>query len=268
MYGMEQITSVKNNRVKEWASLKQKKYRNSTGKYIAEGVRLVEEVIASGASVEAILIAGDLQSGRFDKIVNGAHSKDIVMYEVAEAVIEHISDTKSPQGVIAIVHRHEGDPAQFIAGKEKPLYLVLDSLQDPGNLGTMIRTADAVGATAVFVSKTSVDLYNPKVIRSTMGSLYHLPVFEVDLIEFLPQLQAAGVKVVGTAPEADRTVYGYDFTQGTALVIGSEAHGMSADVAALTDAQITLPMPGQAESLNAAIASSVMLYEALRQRTV
>jgi RNA methyltransferase, TrmH family len=265
---LEQITSVKNNRVKEWASLKQKKFRNQTGLYIAEGVRLVEEVLEAGAKVEAVLIAGDLQSGRFDRVVNAATSTETQMYEVNDMIIEHISDTKSPQGVIAIVHRTEGDPQAFIAKKEQPLYLVLDSIQDPGNLGTMIRTADAVGATGVFVGDTCVDLYNPKVVRATMGSLYHLPVFEVNLDSFLPALKEQGVQVVGTAATGVATVFGTDLTEGTALVIGSEAHGLSESVSALVDVAVSLPMPGKAESLNAAIASSVMLYEALRQRTL
>ncbi|ASS74591.1 hypothetical protein CIG75_06005 [Tumebacillus algifaecis] len=263
----EQITSVKNNRVKDWAALKQKKYRTQTGLYIAEGVRLVEDALASGAPIEAILVSGDLQSGRYDKIVNGVASQNIQVYEVTEQVMEHVSDTKTPQGVIAVLRQTIGDPHDFLENKTDPLYLVLDGIQDPGNLGTMIRTADAVGATGVFLGKTCVDLYNPKVVRSTMGSMYHLPLFEVDLELFLPAMKRQGVRVVGTTTDADKTVFQHDFTIGTALVIGSEAHGLSAGIADLVDHSIALPMPGQAESLNAAIASSVMLYEALRQRT-
>ncbi len=263
----EQITSVKNNRVKDWASLKQKKYRTQLGMYLAEGIRLVEEAVASGAPIEAILISGDLQSGRYDKIVNGVASLGTNLYEVTEQVLEHVADTKTPQGVVAIIKQTVGDPRQFLQNKTNPLYLVLDSIQDPGNLGTMIRTADAVGASGVFLGKTCVDLYNPKVVRATMGSLYHLPLFEVDLETFLPLMKEQGLTIVGTATEADKTVFQHDFTQGTVLVIGSEAHGLSEGVAALVDHNISLPMPGQAESLNAAIASSVMMYEALRQRT-
>ncbi|TCP53680.1 TrmH family RNA methyltransferase [Tumebacillus sp. BK434] len=263
----EQITSVKNGRVKDWAALKQKKYRNQQGLYIAEGTRLVEDAVASGAPIEAVLLSGDLQSGRYDKIINGLASLGTAVYEVTESVMEHISDTKTPQGVIAVIKQTAGDAEGYLANKNNPLYLVLDGIQDPGNLGTMIRTADAVGATGVFLGKTCVDLYNPKVVRSTMGSMYHLPIFEVDLELFLPAMQRQGVAVVGTAVDAKKTVYQHDFTQGTALVIGSEAHGLSAAVTALVDHNITLPMPGQAESLNAAIASSVMLYEALRQRS-
>ncbi|ARU59654.1 hypothetical protein CBW65_00290 [Tumebacillus avium] len=263
----EQITSVKNNRVKDWAALKQKKYRSQTGLYIAEGTRLVEDAVASGAPIDAILLSGDLQSGRFDKIINGLASLGTQVYEVAEQVMEHISDTKTPQGVIAVIRQLEGDPNDFLDNKTNPLYLVLDGIQDPGNLGTMIRTADAVGATGVFLGKTCVDLYNPKVVRATMGSMYHLPVFEVDLELFLPAMKRQGITVVGTAIDADKTVFQHDFTQGTALVIGSEAHGLSAAMADAVDQNISLPMPGKAESLNAAIASSVMMYEALRQRT-
>jgi len=265
---MEQINSVKNNRVKEWASLKQKKFRTQTGLYIAEGVRLVEEAVESDAPIQAILINGDLQSGRFDRIINGATSRKLRMYEVNESVIEHITDTKTPQGVVAIVEQSKGDVETFVANKENPLYLVLDSIQDPGNLGTMIRSADAIGATGIFLGKTCVDLYNPKVVRATMGSLFHLPIFEVDLDTFLPRLKEQGVSVVGTAIEAEKTIYQANLTGATAVVIGSEAHGLTDTVRSLVDSEMALPMPGQAESLNAAIAASVMLYEALRQRTM
>lgn len=264
---MEQITSVKNNRVKLWASLKQKKFRNSEGLYLAEGVRLVEEAVEAGAPITDILISGDVGSGKFDKIITLAQGMNVNLYEVNDMILEHVSDTKTPQGVVAVVKMSKGDPAAFVKNKQNPLYLVLDGIQDPGNLGTMIRTADAVGATGVFLGRSCVDLYNPKVVRATMGSLYHLPVFEVELGEFLSQLQAQGVKVVGTAVDAQQTVFQADLTGATALVIGSEAHGLSPEVAEKVETKMSLPMPGRAESLNAAIASSVMMYEALRQRS-
>ncbi|MBL0386353.1 RNA methyltransferase [Tumebacillus sp. ITR2] len=263
---MEQIISTKNNKVKQWASLKQKKFRNSTGLYLLEGVRLVEEAIDAGAPVVEILISGDPQSGRFDRIITGATGLGVELYEVSESVLEHVADTQSPQGVIAVVKKSEGDAFAFVANKEKPLYLLLDGIQDPGNLGTMIRTADAVGATGVFVGASCVDVYNPKVVRATMGSMFHLPVFDVELKELLPKLKELGVSVVGTAVDTDQTVFAADFGGAVALVIGSEAHGVSDEIAGLVDTQVMLPMPGKAESLNAAIAASVMLYEALRQR--
>lgn len=264
---MEQITSVKNSRVKDWANLKQKKYRDRTGMYLAEGIRLVEEALYANVPMEALLISGDLQSGKFDNIITRGTGNGVPMFEVTDPIIEHITDTKTPQGVIAVLKKTEGDAAAFVKNKENPLYLVLDAIQDPGNMGTMIRTADAVGATGILVGKTSVDVYNPKVVRATMGSLFHLPVFEVDLAAFLPRLKEQGVSVVGTATDGDETVFQAHLSGAVALVIGSEAHGLSEDIAGLVDKAVTLPMPGQAESLNAAIAASVMLYEALRQRS-
>jgi TrmH family RNA methyltransferase len=265
---MEQITSLKNNRVKEWASLKQKKFRDRTGTYLAEGIRLVEEALYANVPMEALLFSGDLESGKFDKIINRGAGNGVPMYEVTDPIMEHIADTKTPQGVIAVLKKTEGDADAFVAKKENPLYLVLDGIQDPGNMGTMIRTADAVGATGVLVDRTCVDVYNPKVVRATMGSLFHLPVFEVDLREMLPRLKEQGVSVVGAAVDAEETVFQANLTGAVAMVIGSEAHGLSEEIADFLDKEITLPMPGQAESLNAAVAASVMLYEALRQRSL
>jgi TrmH family RNA methyltransferase len=265
---LEKITSVKNNKVKNWAALKQKKYREQTGLYLAEGLRLVEDAIKAGAPIQEVLISGDIGSGKFDPIINGAASLGATLYEVSEAVLEHVADTKTPQGVIAVVRKYEGDAEAFVKNKKNPLYLVLDGIQDPGNLGTMIRTADAVGATGVLIGKTCVDLYNPKVVRGTMASLYHLPVFQVDLGKVLPKLKEMGVRVVGTAVEAETDVFQVNLTGAVALVIGSEAHGLSSEIAGLVEESIKLPMPGKAESLNAAIAASVMMYEALRQRTM
>lgn len=264
---MEQITSVKNNKVKTWASLKQKKFREQTGLYLAEGLRLVEEAVASGAPVAEILIAGDIESGKFDNIINGAVSLGVKMYEVNEMIIEHVADTKTPQGVVAVLRKTEGDPEAFTANKENPLYLVLEGIQDPGNLGTMIRTADAIGATGVFLGKSCVDLHNPKVVRATMGSLFHLPIFTVDLGTMIPMLKGKGVTVVGTSLDTEQAVYQADLTGAAALVIGSEAHGLDPAIAGLVSTSVKLPMPGKAESLNAAIAASVILYEALRQRS-
>jgi len=264
---MEQITSTKNNKVKTWASLKQKKFREQTGLYLAEGIRLVEEAVESNAPIEEVLLSGDIDGGKFDKILNGAVSMGAKLYEVNESVLEHVSDTQSPQGVIAVLRKTEGDVNAFIANKEQPLYLVLDAIQDPGNLGTMIRTADAIGATGILLGKSCVDLYNPKVVRATMGSLFHLPIFTADLAQLLPALKERGVNIVGTSVDAEQAVYQSNLTGATALVIGSEAHGLTPDIQALVDTQVVLPMPGRAESLNAAIAASVVLYEALRQRS-
>ncbi|MFC4766940.1 TrmH family RNA methyltransferase [Effusibacillus consociatus] len=264
---MERITSTRNSRVKDWAALKQKKYRDQTNLFFIEGIRLVEDALESQAPLETILVLDDLiPTGRLDRIVNGTHSLGIELIEVNQAVLEHVADTKTPQGVIAIGRQYQHNKEGLIASKTNPLYLVLDNIQDPGNLGTMIRSADAVGAAGVFVGSGSVDLYNPKVIRATMGSLFHLPVIEVSLRELFPLLRQHDVTVIGASTGAEEELYAVDLTGGTAIVIGSEAHGISGEIRQQIDKWISLPMPGKAESLNAAIASSIILYETLRQR--
>jgi RNA methyltransferase, TrmH family len=264
---MERITSTKNARVKEWASLKQKKYREQKGLFFIEGTRLVEEAFRSGAPVETLLLSDSKrETGKLDEIIHMANDHGVEMIEVNDAVISHVTDTQTPQGVVAIVRYYEHDLEQSIQGKRDALYLALEQIQDPGNLGTMIRTADAVGATGVFIGLGSVDLYNPKVVRATMGSLFHLPVFEVDLLNVLPALKERGIQVIGTSVQADQTVYDVDLTGNVVFVIGSEAHGLSEEMRMLVDTEVNLPMPGSAESLNAAVASAVILYEAVRQR--
>ncbi|BCJ88092.1 TrmH family RNA methyltransferase [Effusibacillus dendaii] len=264
---MELITSAKNNRVKDWAALKQKKFRDQTGFFIIEGIRLVEDALESNAPIEVVLLAEDLiVSGKADKIINLSDSLQIEQIKVSQAVIENVADTKTPQGVVAVARQYQHQPAGLIESRKQSLFLAIDSIQDPGNLGTMIRSADAVGAGGVFVGKGSVDLYNPKVVRATMGSLFHLPVMEVNLDELFPLLKRHDVTIIGTSVDHHEDIYSVDLTGSIAIVIGSEAHGISEEIRRHIDRWMSLPMPGKAESLNAAIASSVVLYEALRQR--
>lgn len=264
---MERITSTRNSRIKDWAALKQKKFREQTGLFLIEGIRLVEDALESQTPIEAVLVQDDLiPSGRLDKVLNTAHSIDVDLFEVNDVVIEYVADTRTPQGVIAIGRQYRHEREGLIAGKNNSWYLVADNIQDPGNLGTMIRSADAVGAGGVFIGKGSVDLYNPKVVRATMGSLFHLPVMETPLDELFTLLKENNVTVIGASTEAEKGLYSEDLTGGIAIVIGSEAHGISEEIRQHIDKWVALPMPGKAESLNAAIASSVILYEALRQR--
>ncbi|GIM47173.1 RNA methyltransferase [Collibacillus ludicampi] len=264
---MERITSTKNPRVKEWASLKHKKYREQKGLFFIEGTRLVEDALRSNAPVETLLLSeGKRETGKIEEIIHTANALGIELIEVNDAVISHVTDTQSPQGVVAIVRHYEHKLEESIQGQRDALYLALEQIQDPGNLGTMIRTADAVGATGVLIGSGSVDLYNPKVVRATMGSLFHLPVFEVELMNVLPALKERGIQLIGTSVQADQTVYDIDLTGNVVFVIGSEAHGLSEEVRKLLDTEVNIPMPGSAESLNAAIASAVILYEAVRQR--
>lgn len=264
---MKTITSCKNERVKAWSALKQKKYREETGLFLLEGARLVKEALQSGAAVQTMLVQLDQAAeAPLAEVIHLAEASGVEWIGVSEAVLRHVADTQSPQGVVAVARQSQWDLEAVVQNPEQALYLVLDRIQDPGNMGTMIRTADAVGVNAVFFRQGSVDLYNPKVVRSTMGSLFHLPVIECDLYRLFSRLKKEGVSLIGTSAQAEKTVFAVDLRKSVAMVVGSEAHGLSPEVQAWLDGEVRLPMPGRAESLNAAVAAAVVLYEALRQR--
>ena len=188
------------------------------------------------------------------------------IYRVNQALFKRLGDTETPQGILAIVRRKKWDVREVL-GKESPLFVVLEDLQDPGNVGTILRTADAAGAAAVFVSKGTADLYSPKVVRSSMGSLLHLPVLSFPTVgELAPVLQKKGVRLIAAHLKGEKTPWETDLTGSLAILIGNEGAGLSEEAAKMADSLVKIPMPGQAESLNAAVAAGMMLYESIRQR--
>lgn len=265
---MMDITSTKNPRVREWKQLRERKGRRRQNCYLIEGVRLVEAALCSSASVETLVFDGD--SGLPDRIQallrrEQQHRLQPEMIGVTAAVLSEVSDTETPQGIAAVVRMPLSSP-EWLLSAEKPLVLAADGVQDPGNLGTMIRCADAVGADAVLVGKGCVDIYNPKTVRSTMGSLFHLPVLEADLQEWLPQAAAQGVQIVIAALESSINCYEADLDKASCIVIGNEANGVRPELRAYASPAVRIPMKGAAESLNAAMAATVLLFEAARQR--
>lgn len=262
------IHSVSNARVKQWAQLLSNRGRQKQGKFMAEGTRLISEALQSHAVIESIIYKE--KEGLPDPLRrwrehSSEDSRHIEWIAVSDDVFAKCSDTVTPQGVIAIIKQWEHQTAPFFDATQ-PLVVAVDGIQDPGNLGTIIRSADAVGATGVVIGKGSVDMFNPKVVRATMGSLFHLPVIEADLETLLPQVQSPNIDIVSTSLQAERHCYDEDFTKGIWLIVGNEGHGVSPTVARFVDRQIIIPMIGDAESLNAAMATTVILYEALRQR--
>lgn len=256
------ITSLQNVRVKEWTQLLEKKHRDRGQKFIVEGVHLVQEAFQSDADVECV--AYDMDKG-IPAELKHLNTNDAEWIGVSAAVIGKCTDTVTPQPVFAVVRKRTVDLADLLA-KENSLVMVLDGVQDPGNVGTIIRSADAAGADGVILGQGCVDLYNPKTIRSTMGSFFHLPVIEGDLLEILPHAKQSGARLVSTSLQADYTCYEYEFKGSTWLLVGNEAKGVSERVRQLVDDTLIIPMRGQAESLNVGMASSVLMFEAMRQR--
>jgi TrmH family RNA methyltransferase len=262
------LSSVQNDRVKQWASLLDKKYRDRSGQFLIEGVHLVLEALRGTADVTTIVY--DTERGippelKLERETNDSEATlGLEWVQASRSVMSKCTGTDTPPPVFAILSKLSVDKEALY--RINGLVVVLDGVRDPGNAGTIIRSADAVGADAVILGKGCVDLYNPKTVRSTMGSLFHLPIIEGDLKELLPQAKAKGIKLIGTSLQAKHTCYGYDWTQSTWLLMGSESEGLSPEVRKLVDESVIIPMVGQAESLNVAMAATVLLYESLRQR--
>ena len=185
---------------------------------------------------------------------------------ISDGVLKHISDTKTPQGVTAIVERKEPTLEELLEREEHPLLFVLENLQDPGNLGTIIRTSEGAGVTGIIMNRGTVDPYNNKVIRATMGAIFRVPIVIVDDLSPVFELFHERGITSYAAHLAGDLFYKSDYRGGTAFLIGNEGNGLTDQTAEQADVKIRIPMKGQVESLNAAVASTVLMYEAMRQR--
>lgn len=258
------LSSVQNDRVKQWAALQEKKHRDRQQRFVIEGIHLLKEAIAAQAVIEAIIY--DAEKGLPEEIAALQSRVDSYTewYKATPHVLAKCTGTNSPPPLFAVLAKPQADDAALF--KLNGLVVVLDGVRDPGNVGTIIRSADAVGADAVILGSGCVDLYNPKTVRSTMGSLFHLPIIEGELRPLIEQAKQQGIHIVGTSLQATQNCYEYSWKQGSWLVMGSEGDGLSAEVEALVNQTVIIPMAGQSESLNVAMATTVLLYEALRQR--
>ena len=189
---------------------------------------------------------------------------------VDDKVFKSLSDTVTPQGVLCLISMKDWSLEEILEGVKNPLLMILEDLQDPGNLGTIIRTGEGAGITGVILSRTSVDVFNPKVIRSTMGSVYRVPVLYVDSIEkeVLSVLKTHGITTYAAHLKGKNNYDQEDYGKGAAFFIGNEGNGLTDSLTACADTLIKIPMEGQVESLNAAMASGILMYEAARQRRV
>ncbi len=245
---MKRIDSVQNASVKSWKKLHTKKEREKTGLFIIEGFHLVEEALKSDI-VETLLLTEETNIPAAWKLDN------ISLVIVTEEVIQLLSETETPQHVIAICKKQAYGEISM-----EGTFLLIDAVQDPGNLGTMIRTADAAGVTAVIVGNGCVDVYNGKTIRSTQGSLFHLPVLKGDLSEWIPKLQENRVTVYGTSLQNAKPYQDVQPVKNAALVVGNEGSGVQQELLSLTNENLYIPIHGQAESLNVSVATGVLLY--------
>lgn len=259
------ITSTSNAKVKRLVNLKKKrKLRDEESVFLVEGVRMFREV-PKERLLEIYVTESFLK--KEEKLVKKKAAEAGAAVEVfADHVFEYVSDTKTPQGILCIVRQMEYSTEKLMDGKA-PLLLVLDNIQDPGNLGTIVRTAEGAGVTGIIMSQDTVDIYNPKTIRSTMGSVYRMPfVYEEDLPGVLEKMNLQGIHTFAAHLEGACSYDAADYRKGSAFLIGNEGNGLRDSVARCAGQYIKIPMCGQVESLNAAIAASVLMFEAARQR--
>ena len=255
------ITSTSNPQVKRLLQLQKKsKARNEEKVFIVEGVRMFQEVPEK--DVEKVYISESLYNRKKLDLKLDKFSTEIL----SDNVFAHVSDTKTPQGILCVVKQKEYELEELLK-IENPHFIVLDNLQDPGNLGTIVRTAEGAGVTAVFMSKDCVDIYNPKTIRSTMGSIYRMPFLYIeDLLSLLRIFKEKNILSYAAHLQGEKTYDQEDYSGGTAILIGNEGNGLREEITEAADKKVQIPMHGKVESLNAAIAASILMFEVCRQR--
>ena len=245
------ITSMSNGQMKLVQQLiKKAKARKESGLFVVEGMKMFREA----------------PQERIEKVY--ASSSFLKLEEVDDKVFKNLSDTVTPQGILCLIKRVETPIKEILKTKDEkaPFLMILEDLQDPGNMGTILRTAEGAGVTGIILSKNCVDLYNPKVIRSTMGSIYRMPVMQADLLEILPVLKENKIQTYAAHLKGKNWYHEEDYTEGTAFFIGNEGNGLSDELSDSADCLIKIPMEGKVESLNAAMAAGILMYETARQR--
>jgi len=242
------------------ASLTQKKIRERERKFILEGWRALKDALNAGWKLDLIAaLSSYADDPDYATILRQAAERKIPLKEISERELAKVSMTVHAQGVIAVAHQRAVEPDALLAVREGVLLLV-DRVTDPGNLGTLIRTADWFGVSGVAIGKGSVELYNEKVVRSAMGSLVHVPVAEnVDVPEFMAVLKASGAYVAALSGDGELSYRDAAVRALSAVVVGSEAHGIAQDVRARADAVLKIPRYGRAESLNVGVACGIAL---------
>lgn len=258
---MQVITSKENDIIKNIKKLNEKKYRDQENKFLVEGIKMVQEALNENAAIDKIVVCEDC--------INDGTIKQELLYEIAkqecvyvsEKVFQSITQVTNPQGILAVLKREsEKEKISY----DEDIIVVLDGVQDPGNLGTIIRTIDSVGLSQLILSEQTADPFNPKVVRSTMGAIYRINCIRSGkIVETLKNIKKHKYEILATSLQTNETIYDIDYKKKV-LVIGNEANGVSKEVLELANKKIKIPMLGKTESLNVAVATGIILYEYVR----
>ena len=260
---MQVISSKENELIKHIKKLKDKKERDISNEYIIEGVKLIQEAIQEKAKIKQIIICEECEKAE-------AIPKEI-MYEIAryeciyitKKLYNYLTEVKTPQGILAVIEKESNEKN---IDYTQEIIVALDGIQDPGNLGTILRTVDSIGLTQILVSKDTADSFNPKVVRSTMGAIFRVKVIECeDLEKTLKEIKKHKFEIVVTSLQTKNSIYDIDYNKKV-IVIGNEANGVQEKIQKLADKKVKIPMLGKTESLNASVATGIILYEYVRQK--
>lgn len=259
--GIVMINSTSNKQIKNLVQLLSKaKARREQGLFVAEGVRMYREVPKDR------LVKTYVSESFYEKEENRALLMGAKPEIVTDRVFASASDTKTPQGILCLIRQREYTLPEILRADD-PLIMLLEDIQDPGNLGTVFRTAEAAGAAGIIMSSGTADIYNPKTIRSTMGSVYRMPFLYVkELVPVLEQLKKHGISTYAAHLQGSSEYTAQDYRKGCAFLIGNEGKGLTAELAGKADARVKIPMSGEVESLNAAVSAAILMFEAKRQR--
>jgi TrmH family RNA methyltransferase len=246
------VKSTENKIIKHIKKLVRSNYREKTGQFFCEGVRIAQEAIKIGKELVKSLIVSrsffDINSEKIRKL-----SEKFITYVIDDKIFSDMSTVKTPQGIIVLCTKKNEELDLF--GRE--FVLILDGISNPGNMGTIIRTAEAAGVDAILTINNCVDIYNPKTVRSSMGSIFRMKIFETANVDTLENL---GFRIITTSLHDSKPIQDVDFSGKIAIVVGSEATGISDKIAEISDEKIRIPMHGNVESLNAAQAAAVVMY--------
>ncbi|MDR7073725.1 TrmH family RNA methyltransferase [Fictibacillus barbaricus] len=254
---MKYIESESNASIKQWKKLHTKKEREKTGTFLLEGPHLIEEAIASGAALVHVIVEENFE------MKDEWLKEKFTLWTVPAKIMKILSETEKPQGIIAVCEM-PAEPEEIL--KENGRYLFVDGVQDPGNLGTIIRTADSAGLDGVFLGEGTADLFNGKTVRSTQGSIFHLPIVKKDLQKALSDCQSLNIPVYSTSLSDAVDMREVPETKGFALIVGNEGSGVQPALQNESTMNVKIPIFGKAESLNVSVATGILLYELQRKR--
>lgn len=260
---MQIITSKDNELIKHIRKLKDKKYRDEYNEYVVEGIKIVEEAVKENVKIKQIIICNDTTK---TYEIPTHIMLEIAKYEciyVTDKIFNLITQVTNPQGIMAIIEKNsEKNQIDYT----QDIILVLDDVQDPGNLGTILRTADSIGLNQIVVSKGTADAFNSKVVRSTMGTIFRIKIIETqDLIQTIKEMKKHHFKLMVTSLQTENSIYDINFNKKI-IVIGNEANGVSKEIQDMADEKAKIPMFGRTESLNASVAAGIVMYEYVRQK--